>query len=542
MSHRWLKLTMMAVSAMAAFVLWGCANPFTTHEDEYGRVAVKASLHSADVLDLEASAVETLPKSDELPLEMPPDPFEGTGKVEVSLADCRAWTLENNLDLKVALLDPALAATVLSEEEARFEALFTLNAEVSEADPGQAEVFRDQFIRPWDIEPGVEVPLRTGGTVRIGVPMSRRETFAGFFDDDAYATDFDFSISQPLLRNAGRRTSTHFIRIAALGSQIAQARTKLEVIRQIAAVDRAYWLLYDAQQRLIIRQQQYERAVEQLVEARARFDGGVAPKIETVRAEAGVARRIDSIIRAELRVKDSQRALKRIINREGLDVESSASLLLTSDPNPIRYGLDSDDLIEASIDQRMEMLELELQLAQDMSTIDFTENLKLPLFTLDYTYRWHGTGSDFGASVVRDGTRSGWGWRLGANVAVPLGNEAAKSAYHRALLTRLQRLATKSAREQAIKEEVLNALDNLDATWQRIKAAQLSVIYQMHNYRGERGVYQLGLRTSTDVLRAEDQWANSKIEEIAAIVDYQVAQIDLAFATGTLLGASGVSW
>ena len=30
--------------------------------------------------------------------------------------------------------------------------------------------------------------------------------------------------------------------------------------------------------------------------------------------------------------------------------------------------------------------------------------------------------------------------------------------------------------------------------------------------------------------------------EIAAIVDYQVAQIDLAFATGMLLGASGVSW
>ncbi len=539
MSNRWLNPT---ITAAAIFLLWGCANPFATSQDEYGRVADAQSLHSAGVLDLQNNVVETPARSEQLPQELPPDPFASAEQFEISLAQCRAWTLENNLDLKVALFNPELAATVLSAEEARFEALFTLNAEVSEADPGQTEVFRDQFVRPWDIEPGVEVPLRTGGTVRIGLPMSRRQSLAGFLDNDAYATDLDFSISQPLLRNAGRRTSTHFIRIAALGSQISQARTKLEVIRQIAAVDRGYWMLYDAQQRLIVRQEQYERAVAQLVEAQARFRGGVAPRIEVFRAEAGVARRIDSIIRAQLLVKDTQRALKRIVNQKGLDIESATRLLLTSDPNPVRYDLDAAALIEASLDQRMEMLELELQLAQDMSTIDFTENQKLPLFTVDYIYRWHGTGSDFARSVQHHGNQSGWGWRFGLNVAVPLGNEAAKSAYHRALLTRLQRLATKSAREQAIKEEVLNALDNIEASWQRIKASQLSVIYEGHNYRGEQGEYRLGLRTSTEVLRAEDLLANSKIDEIAAIVEYQVAQIDLAFATGMLLGASGVSW
>ncbi len=140
--------------------------------------------------------------------------------------------------------------------------------------------------------PGVEIPLRTGGTARIGLPLSRRETFAGFLDADRYSTDLDLSISQPLLRNAGRRTNTHFIRIAAMDFQIAQARTKLEVIRQIAAVDRQYWLLHDAQRRLVVRQQQYEQAVGQLVVARARFAGGVSPEIDVYRAEAGVARRI----------------------------------------------------------------------------------------------------------------------------------------------------------------------------------------------------------------------------------------------------------
>ena len=539
MSHRWLKLTM---TALTVTVLPACRNPLSTYADETGRVADERSLHTVDALDLSRRAVETPSPLEALPLELPPDPFANAEQVEISLAQCRAWTLENNLDLKVALFDPDLAETVISEEEARFEALFTLSGEVSDADPGQAEVFRDQFIRPWDVEPGVEIPLRTGGTARIGLPMSRRETFAGFLDPDNYATDLDLSISQPLLRNSGRRTNTHFIRIATLDSQIAQARTKLEVIRQIAAADRGYWLLHDAQRRLIVRQQQYEQAVEQLAMARARFKGGVAPEIDVFRAEAGVARRIDAIIRAALRVKNSQRVLKRIINRKGLDVDSVAQLVLTSNPDPVHYDIDPGDLVESSIAQRMELLELELQLAQDLSTIDFAENQKLPLFSLDYIYRWHGTGTDFGESVTHGGDSSGSGWRLGLNVEIPLGNEAARATYHRAILSRLQRLATQSAREQAIKQEVLDAVENIEATWQRIQAARLSVFYQDLSYRGEQGEYRLGLRTSTEVLEAENLLADARISHIAAVVDYQVAQIDLAFATGMLLGAARVSW
>ena len=539
MSHRSLIL---AMTALAVIVLPACRNPLRTYIDETGRVADEQRLHTVDALNLRRRVVQTPSPQDEMSLELPPDPFADVEQVEISLAQCRAWTLENNLDLKVALFDPELAETLVSEEEARFEALFTISGEVSDADPGQAEVFRDQFVRPWDVEPGVEIPLRTGGTARIGLPVSRRESFAGFLDADRYSTDLDLSLSQPLLRNAGRRTNTHFIRIAALDSQIAQARTKLEVIRQIAAVDRGYWLLHDAQRRLLVRQGQYEQAVEQLAMARARFAGGVAPEIDVFRAEAGVARRIDAIIRAELQVKKSQRVLKRIINRKGLDVDSVARLILTSDPDPIRYDIDPAELIESSIAQRMELLELELQLAQDLSAIDFAENQKLPLFSLDYMYRFHGTGSDFGESVTHGGNSSGEGWRLGLNVEVPLGNEAARATYHRSILSRLQRLATKSAREQAIKQEVLDAVENLEAAWQRIQAARLSVFYQGLSYRGEQGQYRLGLRTSTEVLEAEDLLADAKISHIAAVIDYQVAQIDLAFATGMLLGAARVSW
>jgi outer membrane protein TolC len=463
-------------------------------------------------------------------------------ELEVSIEQCRAWTLENNLGLRVALIEPEIAETFVSEEDARFESVFRTRASVSDADPGQAEVFRDQFIRPVDINPSVDVPLRSGGTLGFALPFSRRETFSSFPDDDRYAADIDFTLRQPLLRNAGRRANTHAIRIAALGSQIAQARTKLEVIRQIAAADRAYWLLYEAQQRLEVRHDQYRRAWKQLDEADERLRGKVGPKIEVVRAEAGVSRRLESIIRAELGVRDAQRTLKRVLNVAGVDVESPTTLVLTSDPDPVRFELDPQTLIAASLDERVELLELELQLAQDLSTIDFAENQKLPLFSVDYIYRIHGAGSSPGDSVESAFGWDGWGWEVALNAEIPIGNEAAEARLHRAVLTRLQRLATRSDREQAVKEEVLGALDNLEAAWQRIRAAIQTVYAEELNYEAEYGEYQLGLRNSTDVLDAEDRLAEAKIAEIAAIVDYQIAQVDLAFATGMLLGAAKVSW
>jgi hypothetical protein len=44
------------------------------------------------------------------------------------------------------------------------------------------------------------------------------------------------------------------------------------------------------------------------------------------------------------------------------------------------------------------------------------------------------------------------------------------------------------------------------------------------------------------VLDADARLADARLAEIRAIVEYEIAQVDLAFATGTLLGASRVEW
>lgn len=531
------------VSLVGLGALTACRDLFVTTADDRGMVVDNQTLHSTNVLQLE-KAVEDGAASDDAERfirDELPDDSTAADRLEISIEQCRAWTLENNLELRVAMIDPRIASTTVDEEEARFEAVFLANIGGADADPGQAGVFRDQFVRPFTVEPGVEIPLRSGGTIGVSLPLTREEDF-GFSNDSLYVSDLDFSISHPLLRDAGRRANTHRIRIAALDTQISQARTKLEVIRQIANADRAYWLLYEADKRLVIREEQYHQALDQLKQAEARFRGQVSPEIEVTRAQAGVSRRRASIIISRLLVRDRQRLLKRIINVPGVDVDSPRMLELTSEPESLRYALWPEALVDAALQERMELLELELQLARDMSEIEFAKNKTLPLFTLDYTYRVQGIGGSFGRGLEGVAGVDEWGWRIGLAVEVPIGNEAAQARLQRALFMRLQRLSSRSAREQVIKQEVLAALDNLEATWQRIVVAMENVRLEIKNYLGEKGQYKVGLRNSTEVLEAEMLLAEAKIREIAAIVDYQIAQVDLAFATGMLLGASRVTW
>jgi outer membrane protein TolC len=214
----------------------------------------------------------------------------------------------------------------------------------------------------------------------------------------------------------------------------------------------------------------------------------------------------------------------------------------TTQPDPIRYRLDPAALVQMAVQNRMELLELQLQLLQDASTIDFARNQALPLATLSYTYNipaFGATQSD-DLDMLFDADFYGHTGRL--QMVIPLGNEAAKSRVRQYIYTRRQRLATRANREDIIRQEVLNAVDQIEANWQQILAARQTSILNGRLYEAERRQFEQGLRTSTDVLIAQAQFANAQSSEIAALANYQISLVDVAVATGTLLGSDKIRW
>jgi outer membrane protein TolC len=443
----------------------------------------------------------------------------------------------------VQLISPAIAAERVDEEQAAFEAAFFSNISYAKADTPVSTTLSGSKVDSSAMDLGVRIPLRTGGTVTFDLADYRIKTDNPFsFLNPAYNSDLSVSISQPLLQGAGNRANTHAIRIAEYERQITDARTKLEVIRIIAAVDRVYWRLYAARKELEVRKKQYDLAQALLEQARRFVAAGDKAQVEVIRTEAGVAQQLEAIIVAENNVRDRERELKRILNKTELQMQTPTILIPATEPDPVRYDLEKQRLVATAIDNRMEMIELELQIAEDISSIDYMHNRALPLVTMDYTYNINGLGASRNDSFDMLFDKRFEDHRFGVQLLVPLGNEAAKSRLLQSFYQRRQRLATRDNREALIELEVLNAIDQLEANWQRILASRQRSILDGRLFEAEKRQFELGLGTSTDVLQVQTDFADAQSAEILALAEYQIALVDLAYATGTLLGAAKVQW
>ena len=531
-AHRFVVVSWLPVALLA-----GCQHRVPDYD------LARAAVAAQTVKDIEPLTLKEVEPNDVTagePNEPPPE------KLELSLEQCRAMALENNLEIKATLINPTIATERLNAEEAKFESSFYANLTYNKTD-NPSVGFSDQITGTksnfGNTNLGVQVPLRTGGTVTFDATDTRVKTDAiGTEFNPYFASDLSASISHPLLRNAGRWINTHSIRIVAYERQITDARTRLDVITVLAALDRVYWRLYAARRELEVRRQQYDLAQLQLEQVRRLVDVGEQAQVEVIRAEARVAAQLEAINNDENNLRDRERDLKRVMNSPGLDMQTPTVVAPITEPDPVRYELEPARLVATALDGRMELLEFQLRLLQDASTIGFQRNQTLPLASLGYTYNVTGLGASRDNSWDLLFNNDFVDHRLGLQVVVPLGNEAAKGRLRQAIYEHRQRLATEASRKASIELEVLNAMDQVEANWQRILAARQNSIVSARVHEAEKRQFEQGMRTSTEVLDAQTKFADAQSAEIRALAEYQIALVDLAYATGTLLGAARIHW
>lgn len=535
--------TLTAFPVLLSISMSGCmTNPFAKSPFDTTEVATKERLHNIGVFQLER-APEDQTANASTQLEKAQTNYANVEQVDLSLSDARSSALAGNLGLSATLIAPEIASQRVNQELAAFDATFTLSAAWSETDAPTASALVGSLSRNQSITPGIRIPLMTGGAITVSAPINRFSSNNAFATlNPAWTSDLEISLSHNLLRNAGRRANTHALRLADFDRQTSLAQTKLEVIRVLADVDRSYWRLYASTKALEVVEQQHIVALNQLKTAQRRREAGTGTEVDIVRAQSGVADRVEAIILAQNDVKLRQRTLKQLINMPGLTVDTQTRIITDSAPDPVQYLYDLEELSRTALNQRMEMLELEILLARQAAAIGFAENQKLPLLALNYTYRVNGLAGSLGNSYDVLAQNEFEDWSIGLNAEFPIGNEAAKASLAQAMLSRLQSLASKEAREQTITTEIHNAVDNLQSTWHRILASRDSVLLNARLLEAESRQFDVGRTTSNDVLDADSNLANARLAEIRAIVDYQIAQIDLAVASGTLLGQAKVQW
>jgi len=502
-------------TVLVVLILTGCTT--SSLKEETTNKALKDKLDKIDtvqLIDHSSTPPVTVEQATEQIAKQVTEPNESRKTITLSLEQVRMYTLANNLDLKVELVSPSIAQSAFDEEQHAEE---VGTGDVSETSASEV---------------GIEKPLPTGGSISVGVPFS---------DDDSDSSGLaeaaaSFSYIQSLLRGAGTRINTQSIRIADHEWNIISARTKLAVIYLLANADIAYWRLYTARKELDVRHEQYRLAQNQLSHARKKVAAGSAPKIEIVRAEAGLASRLEAVINAETAVQSRARDLQRIMNRNDIPLEMPVNIVTQTEPNPLGLELDEKALSEQALANRMEMIELEQCLTIDDLNIELARNSTLPDLILNYTYTVRTQSGDLGGAFENFTSNIFEDHSIGLSAAIPLGNTAAEARLQGARLTRIQDLAKRERLQQLIRQDVYEAVSEIDKNWRRILAAEQGVTAAERDYKVEQSQFQLGRRTSTDVLSAVTRLADAQLSKIRSFVDYEIAKINLALATGTLLG------
>jgi outer membrane protein len=477
----------------------------------------------------------------------------------ITVDELRVSVIGRNLDLRVAEIAPRLADETLNAERAKFDAVFV--ADVSYADLDlptgnstllglssndplldkasailtEAEQDREVFKGG----AGVVAPLPTGARVGVKQTVEIDDKSGSGLRSSEDRAGTTFSISQPLLRGGGVAVNTASIRLARLGSGVEAAKAKLTLIRVLASAEKAYWRLYAAQKLLQVQREQLGLAIENRDLVVQLVGEGLTPPVERFAADLAVAQQLEGMVVAETAVRLRARDLSRILNRDDLPIGEPAPIRVASDPVLARYRIDPDALVERALAERLELLEVELKLAADAIKIDLAQNATLPVFVVDFEFGLGDRSSTVGSSVANSFEFDNPQWAIGARAAIPITNDAAEARLRRSMLTRLQTTATREQKRLKIRQEVYDAADVLEQNWQRILAARQNVIAAGANYEAEQRLFREGLRTAQDVLVALQQLGKARQKEVKVIAAYQVAQIDLAYATGSLLGYAG---
>ena len=508
--------------------LAGCGAPQFRPTPELAVLEAEThQIEAVQLTDQSKSTPVTVEEATKAAVKANAEPNQPRRAMNLTLEDVRAAALTNNLDLKVRLIDPAIAQLDIDRERARFESVFRTSASY-----GRSELQQGGSATSRALSAGLETPLQTGGSVAVDVPLAK--------DNGVAQAAASVHVFQELLRGAGIRVNSYYIHIAGYDKGAVDAVTKLRAIEILGGADIAYWQLYTARKQLDISREQYKMAENQVKYAHCKVAAGSAGKIEIVYAEAGLSSRLDAMIRAETFVRDRERDLKRIMNRADLPLNVPVDFNTVTHPNPKGLDLDQEALVQTALESRMEMAELEFRLAIGDIQIAQARNDLLPLLTMEYSYAARGQAGNVGGAfddLFQDPRQD---HRIGLSATIPLGNGVAKAQYQQARLRQMQTQLYRQQQEQRIRQEVYDALDGLQQSWRQILAAEQGVVTAERDYRVNQSQFRLGRRDSTRVLEAASRLGDAQMRQISAYANYEITQVYLARATGTLLGRERV--
>jgi outer membrane protein len=339
------------------------------------------------------------------------------------------------------------------------------------------------------------------------------------------AGEYYVGVKVPFLRGRGINEKAAAERQALIGEPLAAEQltlTRLELQLKAAEV---YWEWVAAKRKLDVARSLLELAKVRTDAVRERVAAGDLPRIDTTEAEQEVRRREGGAVKAERDLQKAAFKLSLFLWDAGGQPMSAptAANVPPSLPPPARFADEREVEGQRVALERRPELKI-ISLSRDITQVDLVlgRNRRLP--AVDFTFS---PGRDTGPGGV------GATLKAGLTISLPLRQRTAEGQIEAAQL-KMQKLDFDLQNQrQAILVEVRDALNAINTTYERYRAAEQEVRLARELEEGERTRFSFGDSTLFLVNQRERATAEAENKLIEIHAEYEQAVAAFRAVTGS---------
>jgi outer membrane protein TolC len=522
-------------------------------------LACGASSRSQSAQPLKTSLAVTRQQNVVAPLPAPQgleDHF-ANGKLVLALDDSIRLALANNTDIHVDRSQIDFALDNLQRAHSPFDPVATSSFADSRGKAPAINLTQGATILNTLSQSaglGYSQAFQTGTSFQAALSASKLSTNSNqAFVNPSLATNLQFTLTQPLLRNFGFFPNRAPILIAQNNLKQARANFTAEVDSIILQVVGDYWSVVLARENLEVQRKSLEEAQKSYDHDKKALSLGALPPLDIYRSESQVASRRVGLIQAEYALKQTADVFRRDI---GADLDPNIRALnldLTDQPAPMGDlpSVDIGTALSRALVNRPEFEAVREQLASDELTIRLAHNNLKPDLELSGFYEGSGVaGNVFDLAVTPPKLTSSTNFSdsftqtfhftfptYGASLSLnlPIRRHSAQANLADALISRSRDQYQERRTNQSVTLEVTNAVHSLEEAKLSIEAAKVAVDLARETLHADERKYELGAETVFFVLDAQTQLAQAELNLIQAEVNFQLAVAQLDHSTGDLL-------
>ena len=410
-----------------------------------------------------------------------------------------------------------------------------------------------------DVQTGISKQTATGTQFsvsnatnynRSSIPPSDFQRFSSVFDTLVIG-----ELRHPLLQGAGAEFNRiagpnatpgnyNGVLMARISSDVSLADFEIQVRNLLRDVETTFWELHFAYRDLDAKREGQTLSLEAWQLESQRVDAGIRTPDQEAFArqqyyanQASVENALSGLLNGTGGVYAVERRLRSLL---GLPTSDGRIIVPASDPITIDTVFDWQDSLQTALNKRVELRRQQWQVKRSDLELVAARNFQKMRVDLVGQYRYRGFGDDlFGdhEASAFDSLSTGnlLEWRVGMEISGPIGNRLGNAALRHAELRQMRERVILEEMERQISHELNAAFTELDRAYMVTRSHYNRRTATLIRLKSERDKNDKGLADLDLVLDAQRQAVDAESGYYRALVDYNLAILNVFYTRGTLL-------